>query len=265
LVFGSSRYGRYIRPCGSLRVSERLDHVGVLLMKSEDAKAEFAQLAEELGRRMGRGDGLRVAGGLDAGLTLLRKSLYARLHEDVERMLGKDSMFMPVSEVKAEIAVGSEIELFQIAESAAAARDGGYCDATDDFFADWLTRLRLGQTAHRSPQPAESRAGQRIADYLAQTPDGRRLAFSTVLARALPESQRAPLVLFQLYPLAVQIVTAAAFADGEAASAARRRQIALLPAIVDCRSCHGKVLDSGEQCPACGNPLWKPEWLTDAD
>ena len=168
-------------------------------------------------------------------------------------------MFMPVSEQKAEVTTLTEIELFQIAESAAAARDCGYAGEAHEWYLGWLVRLRLGHA------PAEPRIDARLADYLAKTPEGRRLAFSTVLARVLPESRQAPLVLFQLYPLAVQIATAVAFGDSRAASAARSQQLAILPSIGDCRPCHGKVLDSGEQCPGCGNPLWKPEWLTAVD
>ena len=169
-------------------------------MKSEEAKTEHAQMAEELGQRTGRGDGLRVVGGLVAGFALLRRSLYARLHEDVERILGRDSMFMPVSEVKTEIAVGTEIELSQIAESAAAARDGGYAGPSPEWYPGWLARLRFSQAADRPPQPGERRIDDRVADYLAQTPEGRRLAFSTAVARLLPEARRRRWSYFSCFP-----------------------------------------------------------------
>jgi len=228
-------------------------------MPDEELPTGLAQLAEEFGRRAGRTDGLRVASGLAAGLTLLRKLLYSRLHEDVERIVGRDSMLMPVSEKKAEVSTKIEIEMYQIAESAAAARESRYLPAVDDWYRDWLVRLRLG------PSPVEPRVQERVVDYLAKTPDQRRLAFSTVLARTLAESRRAPLVLFHLFPLSVQIATALAFGDTQAASKARGQQVILLPAIGDCRQCRGKVLDNGEQCPGCGNPLWKSEWLTATD
>jgi len=228
-------------------------------MKPEEPGAEHAQLAEEFGRRTGRGDGLRAISSLSAGLSVLRKSLYLRLHEDVERILGRDSMLMPVSERKAEIVTKTETEIYQIAESAAAARDFGYLAPEGDWYVGWLIRLRLG------PSPAEPRADERVADYLGKTPERRWLAFSTVLARVLAESRRAPLVLFHLFPLSVRIVTALGFGDSPSASKVRKEQVVLLPAIADCRECHGKVLDNGEQCPACGNPLWKSEWLTAVD
>ena len=228
-------------------------------MKPEDPGTGLPRLAEELGRRTGRGDAARVTGSLAVGLTVLRRSLYLRLHEDVERIVGRDSMLMPVSEKKAEISTKIEIEVYQIAESVAAARQLGCIAEPDDWFGDWLLRLRLGQS------PVEPWLRERVAGYLAETPERRRLAFSTVLARTLAESRRAPLVLFQLFPLAVQIVTAMAFGEDEAASAARSQQVELLPAVGDCRQCHGEVVDNGQQCPVCGNPLWKSEWLTVAD
>jgi hypothetical protein len=66
-------------------------------------------------------------------------------------------------------------------------------------------------------------------------------------------------------PYSVQIVTALAFADSATAAKARTNQLLLLPAIGDCRSCRGRVLDNGEQCSVCGNPVWKSEWLMATD
>ena len=85
------------------------------------------------------------------------------------------------------------------------------------------------------------------------------------MGRVLPESRHAPLVLFLLFPLAVQIVTASAFDDRGTASGQRRQQTAILPAITDCRQCRGQLLEFTEQCTACGNPLWKYDWLTAVD
>ena len=42
----------------------------------------------------------------------------------------------------------------------------------------------------------------------------------------------------------------------------RKQQTSLLPAILDCHRCRGRLLDCGESCPECGNPLWKYNWLT---
>jgi hypothetical protein len=104
-----------------------------------------------------------------------------------------------------------------------------------------------------------------LSGYLATTPDGRRLKFTNVMAGALAESRRAPLVLFRLFPYAVQIATALAFEDHVLSDAARDQQLHLLPSIRDCHHCRGKLLDNGEECRLCGNPLWKYEWLTAAD
>jgi len=72
-------------------------------------------------------------------------------------------------------------------------------------------------------------------------------------------------VLFRLVPLAVQIVTALAFGDRDAASQLRKQQRTILPAIADCHECRGKVLPCDRQCPTCGNPLWKYQWLVAVD
>ncbi len=85
------------------------------------------------------------------------------------------------------------------------------------------------------------------------------------MARVVSESRRAPLVLFRLMPLAVEIVTTLAFGDSPKAAQLRNRQTVLLPAILDCHHCRGKLLDNGEQCPECGNPLWQFDWLSSVD
>ena len=103
---------------------------------------------------------------------------------------------------------------------------------------------------------------ERIEAYRSAGRDQRRLAFTDVLANVLHESRKVPLVLFRLLPLSVEIATSLAFGDAQAASDARDRQLTTLPAIRDCSRCRGEVLDNGEQCPQCGNPLWKFDWLT---
>ncbi len=123
----------------------------------------------------------------------------------------------------------------------------------------WLARLRLGALS------ADVNVVRRFAQYASKTTDDRRLAFTDVLARALPESRRAPLVLFRLVPLALHVATALAFGDRGRASEVRDRQTSLLEAIADCRQCGGRVLENGQQCGQCGNPLWTFRWLTTAD
>ncbi len=224
-------------------------------MKQDESARRLAGAVEEFNRHENRNDGEHVLRNLSGGLTLLRQSLYLRVHDDVGRMVSTDSMWEPASEMKSRLLARMEIDLYQIVESAAAARESGYVGTTDDWYLQWLARLRLGES-HADPKNAK-----RLADYLSKTPDDRRLAFTDVLVNVLPKSRQAPLVLFRLLPLAVHIVTAQAFDDQLRASQLRDEQVDCLPAIRDCHECHGEVFHCGEQCPQCGNPLWKPEWL----
>jgi hypothetical protein len=224
-----------------------------------DFDARRAAAADEYNRHQSREDGQRVVTDLAEGLTLLRNSLYSRAHQDVERMVGRDSMMIPVSELKTEKQAKTEIEIFQIAVSTALVQSQGYASMQKEWYLKWLTRLRLGE-----PREDDKIMG-RLDAYLSKSDEERRLAFSNVMAQVLPESRRAPLVLFRLQPLAVRIVTALAFDDRETASEARRRQVAALPAISDCRSCRSQLLAPGDQCKECGNPLWKFEWLIATD
>jgi hypothetical protein len=217
----------------------------------------FVEAAKEFNSHTRRSDGEQVASSLNGGLALLQDALYSRLHDDVERFVGRDSMLMPVSELKTRQATRAEIALYQIAESDATAKTLGQhgLGPADDWYWRWLARLRLGES-HADPS-----AIARVTGYLAKTPRGRQLAFTDVLTRVLPEARQAPLVLFNLYPFSVQIVTASAFGDQPGAAMLRRQQVDHQPAIADCHACRGQVLENGEQCPECGNPLWKHEWL----
>jgi hypothetical protein len=225
--------------------------------------AEFDQrrsaAVEEFNQHEHRDDGPRVADALCGGLTVLRDSLYVRVHDDVQQRVGLDSMLMPLSLEKTERAAKLETELYFIAVSAAAAAERGYVATKDDWYLRWLARFRLGRI------PSDGKTTQRLQYYMSKTADGRRLAFSNVLSAALPQSRQAPLVLFRLLQPAVQIVTALAFADEDVAAGWRDQQAEYLPAIRDCHACHGQLLDDGEHCAACGNPLWKFDWLTAAD
>jgi len=228
-------------------------------MEMDEFAKRRVEAAEQFNRHEHRDDGTRLAGSLADGLTILRDSLYRRLHIDVQRTVGKDSMLMPISEKRSETATKTEIEIYQVAESAAAVRERGYVSTDDDWYPKWLARLRLGE------MPSDAGASRRLADYLSRTPDQRRLAFTDVLATTLAESRRAPLILFRLEPLCVQIVTALAFGDQPGASEVRRRQVEHLPAIRDCPKCRGSLLANGEQCAKCGNPMWKFVWLVATD
>jgi hypothetical protein len=210
---------------------------------------------KEFNKHEKRKDGNRVASGLSYGLSLLSDSLYLRMHYDVKTILGQDSMLMPLNEAMAQHNTLEEIGIYQAAESATAADRFDYLAAKDDWYLQWLGRLILGN------RPADAKVLLRLAACRALSDDQRRLTFSDTLARILPESRMTPLVLFRLLPWAVQITTALAFADNARAMDIRRRQAATLPIIAACRQCRGSVLEIGEHCDMCGNPLWKYKWL----
>ncbi len=213
--------------------------------------------AEEFNRQQHRNDGPGVAGSLACGLPILRELLYLRVHRDVEEKVGADSLLIPVSEKKTEVATKREIAFFQLAVSADLVRQQGYL-ADDRWYLGWLRRLIL-------PNEPEDQVSQRVAQYRALPWDAQRLTFTDVLARVLPESRRAPLVLFRLLPAGVRIATAMAFRDTAYARQIRAEQVGLLPAIVDCSRCHGAVLENDQTCETCGNPLWGYRWLTTTD
>jgi hypothetical protein len=215
--------------------------------------------AEEFNRHERRSDGVAAVNWLDRGLTILRSALYLRVHQDVELMVGRDSMLMPVSEMRTVLLANQSIEAYQIAESTAAAKDFHYASDPAGWYLGWLARIRLGD------QDWGGEIVERTKTYLAKTAEERRSAFSDEMARIVHEAVSAPLVLFRLLPLAVQIITARAFGDQKTADDLRRRQVTILSSIQDCRNCKGQVMNFGEQCPNCGNPLWTYEWLTAAD
>jgi hypothetical protein len=217
-----------------------------------------AAAIEEFNRQAKRTDGTRVVASLNDGMSLLRDTLLERIHGDVEQRLGVDSMLMPLSELKTRQQSHLETDLYQLAECALAVRAGGYVPAADAWFPGWLIRLRF------DPSRIETHAA-RVEEYLGLSADERRLKFTDVLAHVVPESRRAPLVLFRLFPLAVHIVTQVAWGDLPAAGSGRKQQWQILPAIGDCHQCRGRVLDNGQQCAECGNPLWKSPLLTATD
>jgi hypothetical protein len=129
----------------------------------EQAVARHAQATAEFDVHEKRRGGLQVANSLAYGLNNLRKSLFTRIHDDVERYFGMDSSVTPVSERKVETKVKIEIELYQIAVSAAEVRSRGYLSTDDDWYLSWLERLRLGSAA------SEAKVQSRLANYLNAT------------------------------------------------------------------------------------------------
>jgi len=228
-------------------------------MEPHDSINWLATLADEFDSHENRTNGAQVVRCLTNGLGLLRDTLWRRVHQDVEQFLGTDSIYMPVSETKAKQLTIAEIEVYEIAESAWAAGSLGYVAEHGDWYLQWLARLRCDQLG------SEPQIVERCRSYLSRSPDDRRLTFTDRLGRVMPESRRAPLVLFRLVPLSIHIATACAFNDRGTAAGLRHEQSTILPAITDCQECRGQVLECVEQCRCCGNPLWKHAWLTAAD
>jgi hypothetical protein len=225
-------------------------------MTPEERAQYRAEAAAAIDAQEHRSDGAIIAPALADGLRTLRDLFFSRVYGDVEQVFGVDSMFVPVQQMQTEDAAKREIDLYQIAEAAAHARAQHYLNATEDWSLNWLGRLRLG-SALDTPE-----LGLRLSRYAAKTEDDRRRTFSVILERTLPDARRAPLILYRLLPLSVAIATDMAFSNHASATEMRRRQIALLPGIRDCHDCHGAVLEVGEKCQQCGNPMWKYDWLT---
>lgn len=200
-----------------------------------------------------------VTDSLVFGLNTLRSSLFDRIHADVEQHVGSDSMLLPVSIEAATDSAKKEIEAFQVAVSVLAAKEQQYLDVEWSWYAGWLGRLRLCDAMQHD------RWRRRIRDYLRMDSDPRRLEFSRRLERVFPEATLAPLILYRLFPLAIQIVSAIAYGDNLIAAELRNRQTFWLPGIADCHECHGLPLENGDECHVCGNPLWTYSWLREVD
>jgi hypothetical protein len=225
-------------------------------MSLEDRNQRRAEAAAEFDRRRNRQDGGQVANSLADGLSTLRDALFTRVHSDVEKNVGMDSILSPAAADRSAANGRTEIELYQIAESAAAVEHDGYLDDDVVWYRQWLARLRLGERWNATVVTG------RLEFYLSKTADERRRAFAQLLERSLPEARHAPLIVYRLFPLAVTIATAVAFGDHAKADGARKRQVFILPGISDCPKCHGRVLANEEKCQQCGNPFWIYEWLT---
>ena len=225
-------------------------------MNQDDRVGRRAAAAAEFDQHGQRQDGERIVVSLETGLRLLRDLFFTRVQSEVEKEYGLDSMLSPVSLVKSELRTKAEIDAFQVAESAAETRTARFVAGPDDWYVNWLSRLCLGD------QSGSDAVVQRLAHYASRGPDDRRRSFATVLEKALPEARHAPLIIYRLLPLSAAIVTDVAFGDHARAAEGRKRQATLLPNLTDCPQCRGNLLDNGEQCILCGNPMWKYDWLT---
>lgn len=197
----------------------------------------------------------KVTASLIDGLDVLRERLFERIHKDVEKNVGQDSMLQPLSVEKSEQLANREIESCQISVVALEASGRRYISCDNKWFVSWLAQLRMGE------QLKEAKWRRRVRRYLAMSDDDFRLEFSRKLENVFPEARLAPLILYRLFPLSVRVATAVAFGQHLEAAEIRNRQMFWLPAIGDCHACHGRPLDNGEECKVCGNPVWTYRWL----
>ena len=114
-------------------------------MKLQEYVQRRSTAADEFDRFAHRSDGASVASSLATGLTLLRNSMFTRIDQDVVRFFGMDSMLAPLSADKSERKTKVEIELFQIIQSFDEVRQSNYIRMDDEWFVQWLARLRLGK------------------------------------------------------------------------------------------------------------------------
>ncbi len=228
--------------------------------RAERRRAAIAQFNAHEDRR----DGEAVVGRLDDAFAVLADLVFTRIHGDVEKHIGVDSFYNPASATKAEARAKGELNAFFACECALFAEERAYVrggnasgEASGDGWCEsWIAALLVDERDLGTP------AAQRLAGYRGKSPDDRRRGFSLVLERAFPEATRAPLVIYRLLPLAIRLATALAFERADHAQAQRDRQLVLLPSILDCTTCNGAVMPSGETCAGCGNPFWKYELLT---
>jgi hypothetical protein len=221
----------------------------------KDCLARRTAAAAQLAKQQPNMAAEQVTQSLVYGMNTLRRLLFERIHRDVEENVGHDSMLLPVSVEKTELAAKNEIESFQVSVAALFVRDKQYVDCDTKWFVSWLASLRLEEAID------DTRWRRRIRHYLAMSDDELRLGFSRNLENVFPEARLAPLILYRLFPLSVRIVTAVAFGQHLDAAELRNRQTFWLPAIGDCPECHGRPLDNGDSCAGCGNPIWTYQWL----
>src|SRR4051812_21310344 len=101
-------------------------------MQLEDRAQRRSAAIAEFEQQGHRQDGQRIVTSLEAGLHTLRDLFYVRIQADVEKEYGMDSMLSPVSLVKSEMRTKVEVDIFQIAESAAEARARQFVPGNDD-------------------------------------------------------------------------------------------------------------------------------------
>ncbi len=176
--------------------------------RREQAVAEFEH------HRIGP-DAKHAVQALDAGIAHLRDAYAERVHEDLEEEFGQDSMLAPPSlarEAQQILEARREIEAYSCFLVANEITRHCYLDNAGDWILDWVLHLRFGDNREF--------AAQRAAVYRSMTPRERHVLFISLLKQALPESKKAPGVLFHLFNRGVKIVAAIAFGKTDRAQAA---------------------------------------------
>ena len=226
-------------------------------MPGEDLDRRTAFI-EEFQRHENRTDGQQVVTSLDSGLLVLRDLLYGRLHYDVEQIVGMDSMLIPLSEAKAQRATKAQIEIYQVVESAWSVQERQYV-SSNDWYVDWLTRFRLGEMA------AKEKIQNEIAAYRGMKPDGRRLAFTDVLMRVLPESRKRRWSCSSWCPWQSKSPR-----RWPSETILRRRNCGSsrdrsCPPSPTAPRATAPCWTTADFCDTCSNPMWTYKWLTVAD
>lgn len=226
-------------------------------MLANKRNERIAEAAATLDAHMPGGRGLQVTQQLATGLGGLADAMFTRIHADVEREFGVDSMLVPLSALKSEQLARREIGAYEAVESAMHASERGYISCDPEWFTHWLADVLLAP-AHETPDVTTA-----LLHYLSMPSlVERRRQFSNRLETALAEARRVPLVAYHLLPLAIRLATSLAFGDQQAAYDLRRRQMAALSSIEACPACRGQVLEIGDTCADCGNPFWNYQYLT---
>ncbi|MCO6043569.1 hypothetical protein NG895_06585 [Aeoliella sp. ICT_H6.2] len=215
------------------------------------------QVAQELSQRCPEIQAEVVVDQLDQGLAQLGDALIERIHVDLERETGMDSMLAPLSvdqERRQVRKAQTEADAYACVLIEEEGMRMSCLRQPNDWLLEWAFRLRFGERAAYIQE-------RRRPLYHSLRSRERRGRFASLVYHALPECKRAPAVLFRLYSRAARIVTVLAFGDQDRANALRREQCELLAAINDCRECNGRLLPPGQHCAACGNPLWNYRYL----
>lgn len=193
---------------------------------------------------------------LDAGIAQLRDAFVVRVHEDLEEEFGRDSMLAPPSwsrEVEEVRGARNEVDAYSCFIVADQAARYAYVADPGDWLQPWALQIRFGDDI--------AFGLQRAGSYGQMTPRERHTFFVSLVHRVLPESRKAPAVLFHLFSRGVKIMAALAFGNSDRALALRKQQREMLTAIGECPECHGHLLEPDVQCATCGNPLWTYTWL----